>query len=88
KDESWKEFELRFEEVHTDFFKKLNDRFPDLTQNDKRLCAYLRLNISTKDIANLLYLSVAGVESARYRLRKKLNINSTDIDIVQFLENL
>ncbi|MEG2178664.1 MAG: tetratricopeptide repeat protein [Bacteroidales bacterium] len=88
KDESWKEFELRFEEVHTDFFKKLNDRFPDLTQNDKRLCAYLRLNISTKDIASLLYLSVAGVESARYRLRKKLNINSTDVDIVQFLENL
>lgn len=88
KDESWKEFELRFEEVHTDFFKKLNARFPDLTQNEKRLCAYLRLNISTKDIAALLYLSVAGVESARYRLRKKLNINSTDADIVQFLEKL
>lgn len=88
KDESWKEFELRFEEVHTDFFKKLNERFSNLTQNEKRLCAYLRLNISNKDIAALLYLSLSAVESARYRLRKKLNINNTSIDIVDFLEKL
>lgn len=88
KDDSWKEFELRFEEIHSDFYKKLNDHFPDLTKNEKRLCAYFRLNISNKDVASLLHMSVAGVESARYRLRKKLDINSMDIDIVVFLENL
>lgn len=84
--DNWKEFELRFEEIHSGFMKKLNERFPDLTQNEKRLCAYLRLNMTTKEIASLLYLSIHSVDSARYRLRKKLNLTNSDIDISAFLE--
>lgn len=84
--DNWKEFELRFEEVHGGFMKKLNEKFPDLTQNEKRLCAYLRLNMTTKEIASLLYLSIHSVDSARYRLRKKLNLTNSDTDISTFLE--
>lgn len=88
KDDSWKEFELRFEEIYVDFFKKLSEQFPDLTANEKRLCAYLKLNMTTKNIATLLHMSVAGVESARYRLRKKLKINNTEVELNAFFETL
>lgn len=88
RDDSWEEFELRFREVDPDFFRKLSERFPQLTPNDKKLCAYLKLNLSTKEIASLLNLSLNSVLSARYRLRKKLNINKADISINQYLDTL
>lgn len=86
--ESWQEFEIRFKEVDPDFFRKLSDRFPRLTPNDKKLCAYLKLNLSTKEIASLLNLSVNSILSARYRLRKKLDLNKADTNINQFLDTL
>lgn len=85
-DNNWKEFELRFEEVHPGFFKNLLKAYPTLTQNEQRLCAYLKLNMSTKDIAKILYLSVNSVISARYRLRKKLGLNNSEADITKFLD--
>lgn len=85
-DNNWKEFELRFEQVHTGFFKNLLKEYPMLTQNEQRLCAYLKLNMSTKDIAQILYLSVNSVISARYRLRKKLGLNNSETDITKFLD--
>ena len=88
KNDSWEEFELRFREVDPDFFRKLSERFPQLTPNDKKLCAYLKLNLSTKEIASLLNLSLNSVLSARYRLRKKLDINKADININQYLDTL
>lgn len=88
KDDSWEEFELRFREVDPCFFRKLSEKFPHLTPNDKKLCAYLKLNLSTKEIASLLNLSLNSVLSARYRLRKKLNINKADITINQYLDTL
>jgi DNA-binding NarL/FixJ family response regulator len=66
------------------FFKKLMEQFPDLTTNDLRLCSYLRMNFSTKEIARLLNNSTRGVEISRYRLRKKLNL-SHDVNLTEFL---
>jgi hypothetical protein len=73
-EEDWKTFLLKFEEKHTGFFKKMKILYPQLTNSDLRLCACLKLNLETKEIASLMNLSVRAVENSRYRLRKKLNI--------------
>jgi tetratricopeptide (TPR) repeat protein len=87
KGDIWKEFELRFQEVHSDFYKKLNEMFPNLTPNELKLCAFLRLNMSTKDIAAITFLSVNSINIARHRLRKKLNIDQ-DENLIVFLSSL
>ena len=84
----WQEFELRFIEVHKEFYVKLLDKFPNLSQNEKRLCALLRLNMSTKEISTLTNQSIHSIEIARSRLRKKLHIVNKNISIVNFLSNL
>jgi DNA-binding CsgD family transcriptional regulator len=71
----WEVFETAFDEVHEDFLTRLKERYPNLTPKELRLCAYLRMNISTKEIAPLMNISVRGVEICRYRVRKKLNID-------------
>jgi ligand-binding sensor domain-containing protein/DNA-binding CsgD family transcriptional regulator len=71
----WEVFETAFDEVHEDFLSRLKKRYPDLTPKELRLCAYLRMNISTKEIAPLMNISIRGVEICRYRVRKKLNID-------------
>jgi len=71
----WEVFETAFDDVHEDFMNRLKARFPTLTPKELRLCAYLRLNISTKEIAPLMNISIRGVEICRYRVRKKLNID-------------
>jgi hypothetical protein len=63
------EFSVRFQEVHAGFYETLLSKFPDLTQNELKLCAYLRLNMSTKDISELTGTSKLTLENARYRLR-------------------
>ena len=83
----WEEFELRFEKVHTGFFKKLNECYSDLSIGEKRLCAYLRLNMTTKEIATLTHSSVRTIQQARYRLRKHLGIGK-DEDLYRFMESL
>ena len=88
KDNSWEEFELRFEQVHTGFFKKLNERFPNLSPTEKRLCAYLKLNMNSKEIAALTHTTVGNVEQARFRLRKKMGLHGTDINLLSFIEGL
>ncbi len=87
KGDIWKEFELRFQEVHSDFYKKLNEMFPDLSPNELKLCAFLRLNMSTKDIAAITFMSVNSINIARHRLRKKLNIEQ-DENLITFLSSL
>ena len=74
-DKQWEVFETAFDEVHEDFLNRLKTRFPTLTPKELRLCAFLRLNISTKEIAPLMNISIRGVEICRYRVRKKLNID-------------
>ncbi len=72
--EDWEQFEYHFDAVHGDFLNRMRRDYPDLSPNEQKLCAFLRLNLNTKDIANLLGISIRGVEVARYRLRKKLNL--------------
>ncbi len=83
-DEYWKLFQENFDLIHKQFFRHLREKYPSLTSTDLKFCAYLRLNLSTKDIANMSGLSIRGVEGARYRLRKKLNLKEGD-DLAAFL---
>ncbi len=76
--EEWEQFAIHFDSVHTNYLKKLKDQFPSLTTSDLKLAAYLRLNLSSKEIAQLMNISVRGVETSRYRLRKKLGIESEE----------
>lgn len=73
-DKDWEHFAIHFDEVHGDFTRRLKESYPKLTPQEMKLSAYLRMNLSTKEIAHLLNISVRGVEIARYRLRKKLNL--------------
>ncbi|MCU0347405.1 MAG: hypothetical protein MUC59_10705 [Saprospiraceae bacterium] len=73
--EDWKQFEYHFDQVHGDFLNRLREQFQELTPNEQKLCALLRLNLSTKEISNLMSISLRGVEIARYRLRKKLGLD-------------
>ncbi|WP_246022065.1 helix-turn-helix and ligand-binding sensor domain-containing protein [Flavobacterium cellulosilyticum] len=75
KDDSWNVFQEAFDHTDKDFLKKLKEAHPSLTPNDLRLCAYLRLNLSSKEIAPLLNISVRSVEIKRYRLRKKIDLS-------------
>jgi uncharacterized membrane-anchored protein YhcB (DUF1043 family) len=77
-DEVWKEFEVRFQRVHTGFYKALTIDFPDLTTNELRLCAFLRLNMNTKDIAAITYQSTNSIDVARSRLRQKFGISKEE----------
>lgn len=88
RDKGWKEFEIRFTQTHRDFYDKLLGRFPDLTPNERKLCAFLRLNMSSKDIASITHQSVHSINVARTRMRKKLGIGQTDENLVSFLQGL
>lgn len=76
--DDWKVFEFHFEKAHEKFLHKLMSKYPLLNHGDLRLCAYLRMNLSSKEIAPLLRISVRGVENHRYKLRKKLNLKSEE----------
>jgi len=87
-DDVWKEFEYRFKDVHEGFYKKLNELYPDLTQNEKKLCAFLRLNMSTKEISAITFQSPHSITIARARLRKKLNLTNQEVNLVEFLSKI
>ncbi|MEL6535073.1 MAG: triple tyrosine motif-containing protein [Bacteroidota bacterium] len=76
--DDWEHFQFHFDEVHGDFSQRIKERYTGLTAQEMRLCAYLRLNLNTKEIAQLLNISVRGVEISRYRLRKKLELDRND----------
>ncbi|MTI22815.1 two component regulator three y domain-containing protein [Fulvivirga sp. RKSG066] len=83
-DNDWEHFAIHFDQVHGDFTKRIQDNYPDLTPQEMKLSAYLRMNLSTKEIAHLLNISVRGVEIARYRLRKKLNLERA-VNLQEFI---
>ncbi len=83
-DEGWEQFTKHFDQVHGDFLTNVKKDHPTLTPQEIKLCAYLRMNMTSKEIANLLNISVRGVEISRYRLRKKLNI-SRDVNLVEYM---
>lgn len=76
--EDWKRFEVNFKELHQDFFERLLKSYPSLTPKDLKLCAYLKMNLTTKEIAPLMGITIRGVEIHRYRLRKKLDMDSSE----------
>jgi DNA-binding CsgD family transcriptional regulator len=82
--DDWEQFSEYFDKSNNDFLRKLKENYPSLTAADLKLCAYLRLNLSTKAIADLLNLSIRGVESSRYRLRKKLALEN-EITLYDFV---
>lgn len=88
-DEVLKKFEDEFDLVNDNFMKKLSKIHPDLTHNDRLMCAYLKMNLTTKEIAPLLNISVRGLETNRYRLRKKLGLerNSSFTEYLEHIEN-
>lgn len=86
-EEYLKVFEDNFETIHKDFFKNLKDASPDLTIRETRLAAFIKMGLTNKEIAPLLNISVRGVETARYRLRKKLYLTTED-SLSRFLEGL
>lgn len=85
KDDLWNEFETHFNRVHLYFYKKLKEICPDLSPSELKLCAFLRLNMSSKEISSISGITVKSVEVMRGRIRKKLNITNTDTNLINFL---
>jgi DNA-binding CsgD family transcriptional regulator len=82
--EEWEQFAVHFDSVHTNYLKILKEKYPALTTSDLKLAAYLRLSLSSKEIAQLMNISIRGVETSRYRLRKKLELEN-EINLFDFL---
>jgi len=82
--ESWKSAMNNLKLSQQGFFRRLKEKHPELTPNDLRLCSYLRMNFTTKEIAHLLNISGRGVEIGRYRLRKKMNLPH-DVNLSEYL---
>ena len=82
--EKWKIFEENFDEVHEEFLNRFKDKHSNITAKDMRLCALLRMNLSSKEIAPLLRISVRSVEISRYRLRKKIELEH-DINLTDYI---
>jgi hypothetical protein len=88
KAKAWEEFEYRFQQLHSGFYDRLNQLFPQLTINDRRLCAFLKLDMTTKEISAITGQSVGAVNMARIRLRNKLGITHSDTELFTFLSEL
>nr|WP_321409269.1 tetratricopeptide repeat protein [uncultured Carboxylicivirga sp.] len=86
--EVWEEFELRFQQVHNDFYKNLQQQAPDLTPSELKICAFLKLNMNSKEISALIHQSIKSVEVKRSKIRKKLGLTNTDTNLVTFLNEL
>lgn len=83
-DEDWDHFAIYFDQVYNNYLATMKEKFPNLSATDLKLCAYLRLNLSSKETAQLLNISLKGVEISRYRLRKKLQL-PTEVNLYDFL---
>ena len=84
---NWDLFYTNFDLIHKSFFRTLQERHPDLTPRDLRICAYLRHNMSTKELSSIMGVSIKGAEAARYRLRKKFSLPA-DVTISEYLSSL
>jgi len=83
-----KEFEFQFLRIHSDFYNNLQKKFPNLSSTEKKLAAFLKLRLSSKEIASITGQSTRSLEVARYRLRKKLGIANMEVNLVNFLSEL
>jgi DNA-binding CsgD family transcriptional regulator len=85
--EDWLTFQLHFSNSHSQFFKNLREKHPSLSSNEIKLCAYLKLNLSSKEIASLMNVAITSVEQSRYRLRKKINLDK-DTNLVNYIQQI
>ena len=85
---SWDDFEHRFLQVHQGFYEKLEQQYPKLTNNERRLCAFLKLGMNSKEIATLTGQSLKSIDMSRYRLRKKLGIQDQELAFADFFANI
>ncbi len=83
-DNDWNQFAIHFDQVHANFLTNLKEKYTNLSPNDLKLCAYLKLNLSSKEIAQLLNITPRAVEVSRYRLRKKLGLKP-EMNLFDFL---
>lgn len=86
-DNDWENFAYHFDKAHNSFTMNLKQKYPKLTANELKLCTFLRLNLSTKEIAQLMNISLRGVELSRYRLRKKLEL-PTETSLFEFFNSI
>lgn len=84
---NWDEFEILFQKVNASFYETLNERYPSLTPNERKLCVFLKLNMSNKHISQVTFQSEEALKKARLRLRKKLDIDR-DTNLVTFIQSL
>ena len=85
--EDWLTFQLHFNNSHAQFFQNLRENHPDLSSNEVKLSAYLKLNLSSKEIASLMNVAITSVEQSRYRLRKKFNLEK-DVNLVNYIQKI
>lgn len=84
---NWEEFEILFEKTNASFYKKLHDQFPDLTTNERRLCVFLKLNMTNSHISQITFQSEEALKKARLRLRKKINLDR-EVSLTTFIQSL
>jgi len=84
-DKDWESFKLHFESVHPDFYYKLKSVCPELSNNDLKHCTYIKVNLSSKEIARIMNISPKSVQMSRYRLKKKFNL-SPEQDLFEFID--
>jgi DNA-binding NarL/FixJ family response regulator len=86
RDDNWKKFAENFDMIYENYLKRLKEQYPSLSKNDLKLCAYLKMGLTSKDIAPLSDMTFRSVEMNRYRLRKKMGLNRGD-NLTDFLQN-
>lgn len=86
-EKDWDKIKLHFEKVHPDFFRKLSENYPNLTPNELKQCAYIKINMSNKETANLLGVDHNSVKMSRYRIKKKMNLEP-EVDLTSHIQNL
>ena len=84
-DNSWKKFQENFDIVYENYLKRLSETYPDLSMCDKKICAYIKMDLSSKDMAPLLNMTVRSIETTRYRIRQKLELDR-EVNLSEFLQ--
>ncbi len=84
-DKNWKKFEENFDLVYENYLKRLSESYPQLNVSDKKICAYIKMDLSSKDMAPLLNMSIRSIETNRYRIRQKLELDR-DVNLAEFLQ--
>ncbi|TYA73900.1 tetratricopeptide repeat protein [Seonamhaeicola marinus] len=85
--QNWEEFKLRFIDVNKDFYKKMFEKYPKLSQGDQKICALIKLNFSSKEMSRLLGISVESVHTSRHRIRKKMNLDRS-VNLEDYINSL